>query len=99
MYLHQEHGGITGAASGGMRSNLTMVGEHGRELVSLPTGSMVHSNPDTERMMSQGGGTQRLIVSMDPQMPHGLARELLKWIRFTVRTAGGGDVQVAFGES
>ena len=99
-YLRHEAGGITGAAAGGIRGNLTMVGEHGRELVSLPPGSMVHSNPDTEGIMSQGGtGTQRLIVSMDPQMPHGLARELLKWIRFTVRTAGGGDVQVAFGES
>jgi hypothetical protein len=93
-------GGIIGAASGGIRSNLTLVGEHGRELVSLPPGSMVHSNPDSERMLSQGGGgTMRLVVSMDKQMPHSLSRELIRWLKFTVRTTGGGDVQVAFGDS
>lgn len=50
------HGGIVGAAaSGGPRSGLTMVGEHGRELVKMSPGSRVYSNPDTERMLRQGG--------------------------------------------
>lgn len=51
------HGGIVGAQGGGPRSGLTMVGEHGRELVRLAPGSQVHSNPDTERMLGGGGGS------------------------------------------
>lgn len=51
------HGGITGAFGGGPRGGMTMVGEEGPELVSLPFGSTVHSNPDTERMMGEMGGT------------------------------------------
>lgn len=46
------HGGITGAQSGGMRSNQVMVGEHGREILDLPPGTNVHSNPDTESMLN-----------------------------------------------
>ncbi|MFR0358632.1 phage tail tape measure protein [Streptomyces sediminimaris] len=43
-------GGIIGAASGGIRSNLTWVGEHGAELLDLPAGARVWSNPDSQRM-------------------------------------------------
>lgn len=44
-------GGIVGmAASGGIRSNLTWVGEQGPELLDLPAGSRVWSNPDSQRM-------------------------------------------------
>ena len=44
-------GGIVGAAaSGGLRSNLTWVGEQGPELLDLPAGSRVWSNPDSRRM-------------------------------------------------
>ena len=51
------HGGVIGsrvgkAATGGVRNNLTMVGEQGPELVELPGGSRVRSNPDTRRIMS-----------------------------------------------
>ena len=48
------HGGIKGAASGMNTSGLTWVGERGPELVSLPTGSTVHSSGDSMRMMRQG---------------------------------------------
>jgi hypothetical protein len=45
-------GGIVGmAASGGIRSNRTWVGEHGPELLDLPAGSRVWSNPDSRRMV------------------------------------------------
>ncbi|MER7838446.1 phage tail tape measure protein [Streptomyces sp. NPDC096040] len=45
-------GGIVGAAaSGGLRSDLTWVGEHGPELLDLPVGSRVLSNPDSRRMV------------------------------------------------
>lgn len=44
-------GGIVGAAaSGGIRSNLTWVGESGPELLDLAPGSRVWSNPDSKRM-------------------------------------------------
>jgi len=43
-----------GKASGGYAAGLTLVGERGPELVSLPRGSYVHDNRESERMM---GGT------------------------------------------
>ncbi|MET9012336.1 phage tail protein [Streptomyces olivaceoviridis] len=48
-------GGIVGAAaSGGLRSGLTLVGEQGPELAELPMGSRVWSNPDTRRKLAAG---------------------------------------------
>lgn len=50
------HGGIIGgAATGGARGSFTWVGEQGPELVQLPFGSTVHSNPDSQRMLAAGG--------------------------------------------
>jgi hypothetical protein len=47
-------GGIVGAAaSGGIRSNLTWVGEQGPELVNLAPGTRVWSSPDSKRMQQQ----------------------------------------------
>lgn len=40
---------------GGPASGMTLVGEHGRELLELPPGSFVHSNPRTEAMMAATG--------------------------------------------
>lgn len=54
-YAARASGGIVGAASGAIRSGLTMVGEHGAELVDLPAGSHVFSNPDSGRMLSGAG--------------------------------------------
>lgn len=48
-------GGVVGAQSGGIRDGLTLVGEEGPELVELPPGSMVRSNPDTEQILSRAG--------------------------------------------
>lgn len=88
------HGGVVGAAVGGARSNLTMVGEHGPELVHLPAGSRVHSNPDTARMMSgMGGGVARveLLVQADSSdASRMLALLLQKYVK-----PRGGNVQVA----
>lgn len=50
-------GGVVGAAGGGPRSNLTLVGENGPELVDLAPGSTVHSNPDSRSMLSGEGAT------------------------------------------
>ena len=60
------HGGIIGgAATGGVRGGWNLVGEHGPELLRVPGGSNVYSNPDTQRMLggrSGGGGDVRLII-------------------------------------
>lgn len=54
------HGGIVGAAAGGgPRSNSVMVGEQGPEVVDLPPGSRVRSNPDSRRIQAQGNGGGR----------------------------------------
>ncbi|MDX3515874.1 phage tail protein [Streptomyces caniscabiei] len=59
-------GGIIGAAAGGgPRGGLTWVGEQGPELVRLPYGSMVHSNPDSRRMAAAGsGGGAPVVVNL-----------------------------------
>ena len=44
-------------ANGGVtKSGLSMVGERGPELVRLPNGSRVHTNQESKRMMTGGGG-------------------------------------------
>lgn len=43
------------AAEGGPRGGQTWVGEHGPELVDLPLGSHVNSNPDSMQQMAKGG--------------------------------------------
>ncbi|MFC5834660.1 hypothetical protein [Nonomuraea insulae] len=48
-------GGIIGAAGGGPRSNMTLVGEQGPELVRLPFGSSVIPAGQTRNMLGQGG--------------------------------------------
>jgi len=92
------HGGIVGAAGGGPRSNLTMVGESGPELVRIPTGSTVYSNPDSQRMLSQGGGSLHITLELGQSFRQaGLSEQQLEDIRYTVRTKGGGSVQRALG--
>lgn len=83
------HGGVSGGGS-------TMVGEHGPEVVDLPPGSQVHSNPDTMRMLggaSSGVGTVVLeVVSSGSRM----SDLILEVIREAVRVRGG-DVQAVIG--
>ena len=64
-------GGIVGAAaSGGIRSNLTWVGEQGPELVNLAPGSRVWSNPDSRRMQQQAWAS----MLNEPRMRHAPGR-------------------------
>lgn len=83
-------------ATGGIASGLAMVGERGRELVRLPTGSSVMSNPDTERLLGQGGGG-RMVLEL---RSGGAALDdlLVEIIRKAVRVRGG-DVQVVLGRA
>jgi methyl-accepting chemotaxis protein len=49
-------GGISSKATGGIDSGLTMVGENGPELVSLPGGSHISSNSSMATALGGGGG-------------------------------------------
>lgn len=89
-------GGLIGsAATGGARNGLTMVGEHGRELIRAAPGSRVYSNPDTERMLSAdnggGGGGGHITIEY---VGDAAAIEFLKRL---IRIRGGGIVQKAIG--
>lgn len=92
-------GGIIGTAqSGGIRSNLTMVGEAGPELVQLPPGSRVRTAGDTRRLTSGGTGgavpsAGRLFIDAAGD---DLSQLLLKILRHAIRDQGG-DVQVVLG--
>lgn len=93
------HGGIRGlsaAATGGVRSNMTMVGEQGPELVNLAPGSRVRSNPDTRRLMSQGGGGGGPIQANLVVSGKVLASVLIDPLRGEIRDRGG-NVQSAIG--
>lgn len=83
-------GGIVGAAGGGARSGLTLVGEQGPELVRVPYGSRVYSNPDSRRMAAGwGGGSQRpieLVINLDGRT---VARQIFDPLRGEVRDRGG----------
>lgn len=96
--IRRAAGGAIGAAVGGARSGLVEVGEHGRELVRLPGGSSVITNPDTERMLAGGSGAgvvQLEIVGGGSKFEQFMA----EFIRNFVRVNGGGDVQRAFGRN
>ena len=55
--------GITGRATGGIvRENMTLVGERGPELVSLPNGARVHTNAQSKRLA--GGGSNVINVNV-----------------------------------
>lgn len=90
-------GGIIGAASGGLRGGLVEVGEQGPELVRLPYGSSVYSNPDSRRILGGGGGSGggSLVI---PIYIGGKQWDevVVDTVRRTVR-ARGGNVQAAFG--
>ena len=93
---------IAGAQNGGVRSNLTMVGEAGPELVQLPPGSRVRTAGDTRRIMGQGGAgfgahaagpAGKLFIDAAGD---DLSQLLLKVLRHAIRDQGG-DVQVVLG--
>ncbi|MGW7440603.1 hypothetical protein [Streptomyces sp. NPDC054849] len=91
-------GGIIGAAGGGPRSRMTLVGEQGPELVDLAPGSRVHSNPDSRRIaagMGGGGGNGPIVL----EIRSGGSRwddMLVDSLRHAIRVKGG-DVQVVLG--
>lgn len=99
-HTRRAHGGIVGhAAEGGLRSNLTLVGEQGPELVELPGGSRVRSNPDTRAALAggAGGGEQRIVIEW---AGGNAGDEFIQWLRKNIRIRSGGgtnSVQKALG--
>lgn len=94
------HGGVRGlsaAATGGVRNNMTLVGEQGPELINLAPGSHVRSNPDSRRMTAGAGGNNvpiQINVQIDGKTA---ARALFDPLRGEVRDRGG-NVQDALGQ-
>ena len=91
-------GGIVGAASGGARSGLTWTGEHGPELVKLPAGSQVRSNPDSRRMVadSRMGGQPIIVyqtITLDGKV---IAQQIFDPLRSEISHRGG-NVQKVLG--
>jgi len=97
--LAYAHGGVVGAAAaGGPRSNMTLVGEQGPEIVDLAPGSTVHSNPDTRRMFASAGrgGDQPIVIQLDIAGRF-LGEVIIDPLRKAVRTRGG-NVQAVLGQ-
>jgi hypothetical protein len=92
-------GGVVGqAASGGARSGMAWVGEHGPELVDLPPGSRVYSSGDSNRMAGQDNGrdvTVRLVA--DRTTERGVVDALFRMFRAEIQGQFQGDVQLALG--
>lgn len=97
------HGGVVGsmgrAATGGVRSNMTMVGEHGPEIVNLPPGSHVRSNPDSRRMMAQGGSEQQAPTIVFKSSGRRSGDLLIELLREEIHRRGGDPVIVLGGSS
>lgn len=97
--------GVQQAQGGGPRSNLSLVGEDGPELVRLPFGSQVIPSGQTRtlrRQITEQGGVSgrpdplRIVVDTAPGMERSLTDALLRALSFRVRTEGG-DVQRVIG--
>jgi hypothetical protein len=87
------HGGIVGAAGGGPRSAMTLVGEQGPELVTLPFGSTVHPNGQSMNMLAGmagggGGGPIDITLVLDGRV---LAKAMFDPLRGEVGKRGGVD--------
>jgi hypothetical protein len=93
------HGGVIGAAGGGPRSRMTLVGEQGPELVDLAPGSRVRSNPDSKRIaagMAGGGGGGPAVLEIRSSGQSRIDDLLLEILRGAIRVKGG-DVQLVLG--
>jgi hypothetical protein len=67
-YLNQFLGGGFAHGVRNFRGGVAMVGEQGRELVNLPQGSNVYSNPET-RAMLQGGSRGGVTLNYNQNAP------------------------------
>lgn len=92
------HGGVVGAAAtGGVRAGNILVGENGPEIVKLPAGSTVRSNPDSQRWMSenQHRSNATLGLTLDSRGSQ-MDRLLISILKKAIRVRGG-NVQYVLG--
>ncbi|MEA5366106.1 hypothetical protein VA596_41720 [Amycolatopsis sp., V23-08] len=93
-------GPIGHAAEGGPRSNTTLVGEYGPELVKLPVGSFVNPAGASSRSPAAAGVSGPIQVQLTVQSGSSPFDQLFaEMIRKYVQVNGGGNVQQAFGRS
>ncbi|WP_432010192.1 phage tail protein [Streptomyces cucumeris] len=82
------HGGIVGAAGGGPRSALTLVGEQGPELVKIPFGSTVIPNGRSRQMMRGSGPAEPVVIELRSS-GNEVDEFLLKILRRAIKVRGG----------
>lgn len=91
-------GGIIGAAGGGPRSALTLVGEQGPELVNLPFGSRVIPSGQSRSMLAGGGGGPiQVVLEVRGGGSSDMERMFMQMVRKYVRV-NGGNVQTVLGK-
>jgi TP901 family phage tail tape measure protein len=90
-------GGVVGADGGGARGGFTLVGEHGAELVKLPSGSQIYSNSQTAGMMSGNSSSRNIQLEILGGSGSEFESFMLEMMRRFVRIKGGGNAQRAFG--
>ncbi|RPE34912.1 phage tail tape measure protein [Kitasatospora cineracea] len=88
-------GGVVGsAATGGQRSGMTWVGEHGPELVRLPVGSTVYPSGQS-RTMAAAQSSGPVVVQLE-WAGAAAGDEFMSWLRRSIRIKGG-NVQTVLG--
>jgi multidrug resistance efflux pump len=89
--------GLSAAATGGVRSNMTLVGEHGPEVVNLAPGSHVRSNGDSRRLLGGGGGGSGVPIQVNLVLDGRIvAKALIDPMRGEIADKGG-NVQSVLG--
>jgi phage-related protein len=96
----QATGGISHAAEGGPRGNLTWVGERGPELVNLPFGSTVYPHGQSMGMARGGGMPERIEIPLYLDGRE-VARAVFEPLKGMIRATAGGpnSVQKALGRT
>jgi hypothetical protein len=91
---------VTHLAHGGIAGGLAMINEAGAEAIRLPSGSIVIPHGATRAMLDQAAnGATRVVLEFRSSGQSEFDKFMLEWLRNTVRVVGGGDVQVAIGQS
>ncbi|MGW3428878.1 phage tail protein [Streptomyces melanosporofaciens] len=90
-------GGIIGAAGGGPRSALTLVGEQGPEVVRLPYGSSVYPAGQSRQMM-RGGRAEPVVIEIRSSGSD-VDEFLLKILRRAIKVRGGNAQLVLAGRA
>ncbi len=89
MGIGSGHGYWTGGIGTG---RFALVGERGRELMRVPSGASVYSNPDTERMLGGRGRAGEVTINLVLR-----GEQMRQELRKTIRVRYAGNVTAALG--